>query len=324
VASPPTTPPAVDVSIIIPMYNEEASVDRLFARLAPVLRRSGLSYEVVCVNDGSQDATLDRLLKLQQHDRSIRIVDLTRNFGKDTALTAGIDHARGAAVIPIDADLQDPPELIQELIARWREGFEVVSAVRQARIGESWTKRVTAALFYRAINRVSEVRVPPNTGDFCLLDRRVVDSLAQLTERTRFMKGLFAWVGYRHATVRYDRGPRAAGSTKWNYWRLWNYAIDGIVSFSSAPLKVSSYVGLTVSVLAFLYALFLILHTAVQGRDVPGYASVMVAVLFLGGIQLLSLGVIGEYLARVYNEVKRRPLYLVRDVYDLDDPPGGT
>lgn len=305
------------LSVVIPMYNEEAMLDVLFERLLPVLDRTGLLCEVICVNDGSKDLTLERALSVRVERPLVKVIDLSRNFGKDTALTAGLDFARGAAVISMDADLQHPPELIETLLARWREGYEVVTAIRRAREGEPWLRRVTGAVFYRVMNAVSDVSVRFETSDFRLLDRRVVDAIGRLPERTRLMKGLFTWVGFRQTEVLYDSRARAAGTTKWSYWRLWNYAIDGVVSFSSLPLKVSSYVGLLISLLAFVYGAWLILRVLIHGRDVPGFASVMVAVLFLGGIQLLSLGVIGEYLARVYSEVKHRPLYLIRGLHGL-------
>jgi polyisoprenyl-phosphate glycosyltransferase len=305
----------VELSVIVPMYNEEQNIDYLFERLVSALNPLKIKYEIVCVNDGSKDRTLNCLIEYHHRNPAIKVVNLSRNFGKEIALTAGIDYAIGAAVVPIDADLQDPPELIEELIAKWREGYDVVYATRRSRRGESWIKRLTAKIFYQTIESMSPVPIPRNTGDFRLLDRRVVDTLRQLPEHNRFMKGLFAWVGFNQTSILYDRPQRYKGVTKWNYWRLWNFAIDGITSFSFLPLKVWSYVGLTLSLFSFLYASFLIIRTLILGIDVPGYASLMVAVLFLGGVQLLSLGIIGEYLGRVYEEVKGRPLYLVRECY---------
>ncbi|MEL6928554.1 MAG: glycosyltransferase family 2 protein [Cyanobacteria bacterium J06600_6] len=308
----------VEISIIIPLYNESASIDQLFARLTPVLQQLQSSYEIICINDGSQDDTLERLLELNQQNQKIKIVNLSRNFGKEIALTAGIDYARGAAVIPIDADLQDPPELIAQLIAKWREGYDVVYATRRSRQGDSWFKKISAQAFYRTIGRMSYVPIPPNTGDFRLLDRRVVEAIKKLPERTRFMKGLFAWVGYKQTSILFDREPRFSGKTTWNYWKLWNFALDGIISFSFLPLKVWSYIGISISFVSLIYALMLVIRTLVFGVDVPGYASLMVAILFLGGIQLITLGVLGEYLGRVYEEVKGRPLYFVREEYGFD------
>lgn len=308
----------VEISVVVPLYNEEPNIDYLFERLEGVLKRFNTTYEIVCVNDGSKDNTLNCLVEHHYRNPAIKVVNLSRNFGKEIALTAGLDHARGAAVVPIDADLQDPPELIEELVAKWREGYDVVYATRRSRRGETWFKRFTAKSFYQVIDNISGVPIPRNTGDFRLLDRRVVDAIKQVPERTRFMKGLFAWVGYKQTSVLFDREPRLKGATKWNYWRLWNFAIDGITSFSLLPLKVWGYLGLIISSLSFIYATFLIIRTLIFGIDWPGYASIMVAVLFMGGIQLLTLGIIGEYLGRVYEEVKGRPLYLVRECYGFD------
>ncbi len=307
--------PAPELSIIVPLYCEESNIDYLFKRLERVANGLGSSYEIVCVDDGSKDNTLARLIAHHRRNPAIKIVALARNFGKELALTAGIDYSRGRAVIPIDADLQDPPEYIQPLMEKWREGYDVVYAKRRHRAGETWLKKISANGFYRIISNLSQVSIPQNTGDFRLMDRRVVDALKQLPERTRFMKGLFAWVGYKQTHITYDRAPRHSGQTKWNYWKLWNFAIDGIVSFSSTPLRVWGYLGLIISLVSFIYASFLVVRTLVLGIDVPGYASLMVAILFLGGIQLVSLGIIGEYLGRVYEEVKQRPLYLVREFY---------
>jgi len=314
----PTLPDEVELPILIPMFNEEANIDYLFERLLTVLDGMGTSYEIVCINDGSRDNTLTELVAHHHRNPVIKVIDLSRNFGKEVALTAGIDYARGQAVIPIDADLQDPPELIGELVSKWREGYDVVYATRRSRQGESWLKKLTANVFYRVIDQISRVPIPRDTGDFRLIDRRVVESLKLMPERTRFMKGLFAWVGYRQTSIYYDRPQCYKGKTTWNYWKLRNFAIDGITSFSLAPLKVWSYVGLTISLLAFIYASFLVLRTLILGIDVPGYASLMVAMLFLGGMQLVTLGVLGEYIGRIYEEVKGRPLYLVRNCYGFD------
>ncbi len=306
---------SVELSVIVPVYNEELNIDYLFERLLSVLETLDTTYEIVCVNDGSKDNTLKCLIEHHHRNPVIKVVNLSRNFGKEVALSAGLDYATGAAVVPIDADLQDPPELIQELVEKWREGYDVVYATRRSRGEESWLKQTTANAFYKIIGKMSRVPIPRNTGDFRLLDRRVVEAIKQMPERTRFMKGLFAWVGFKQTSVLFDRPQRYKGTTTWNYWRLWNFAIDGITSFSFLPLKVWSYVGVTISLISFLYATFLIYRTLRYGVDLPGYASIMVAILFLGGIQLVTLGIIGEYLSRVYEEVKGRPLYLVRDAY---------
>ena len=316
-------PPELDnviLSVVIPCYNEEENIDYLFERSLCVLDRLNLKYEIICVNDGSTDDTLKGLVEYHYRYPAIKIVNLSRNFGKEIALSAGIDYASGQAVVPIDADLQDPPELIEQLLLKWREGYDVVYAVRRSRQGESWLKRATASAFYRIISGMSPVVIPKDTGDFRLLDRQVVEALKRLPERRRFMKGLFAWVGFKQTAIEYDREPRHLGITKWNYWKLWNFALEGITSFSFLPLKVWSYIGVTISLISLVYASFLVIRTLIFGfRDVPGYASIMVAVLFLGGIQLISLGIIGEYIGRVYDEVKQRPLYIVRERYGLGE-----
>jgi glycosyltransferase involved in cell wall biosynthesis len=318
-AHPATAGAPVEFSIVVPVHNEADGIDAFFAQLLPVLEQLGTTWEVVCVNDGSTDTTLDRLIEFHHRMPAIKVVSLSRNFGKDVALSAGLDFARGAAVIPIDADLQDPPELIAPMVAKWREGFDIVFAKRKRRDGDNWLKRITARYFYRVFDRITDVPIPHDTGDFRLLDRRVVDVLVRLPERTRFMKGLFAWVGFKQIAITFDRHPRHAGETKWNYWRLWNFALDAITSFSSLPLKIWSYLGLAISLFAFLFALFLAGLKIIRGIDLPGYASLMVAVLFFGGVQLISLGIIGEYLGRMYNEVKGRPLYLVRDSWGFEE-----
>lgn len=318
-AAPYPEKPAVELSLIVPIHNESAGLDEFFARVLPVLRNLGCSFEIICVDDGSSDGSLERLLAFRERMPNLKVLSLSRNFGKDVALSAGFAHVSGAAAVPIDADLQDPPELIEQMVAKWREGFDVVYATRARRDSESILRQLSAHYFYRIFGRITDIPIPPDTGDFRLLDRRVVDILVRLPERTRFMKGLFAWVGFKQTALSFDRPERHTGSTNWSYWRLWNFALDGITSFSSAPLKVWSYVGLGVSTFAFLYALFLAGLTIVRGVVVPGYASIMVAVLFLGGVQLITLGIMGEYLARIYNEVKGRPLYLVRARWGFDD-----
>lgn len=314
-----TDNPASLLSIICPMHNEADTLTQFFARLLPVLDElaaQGHDCEILCINDGSRDTTLARLCDMQRHERRLRIIDLSRNFGKEAALTCGLEHARGAAVIPIDADLQDPPELIHELVRVWQQGFEVVLAQRSDRASDSYWKRTTAEWFYRLHNAISEPPLPANVGDFRLMDRCVVEALRQLPERRRFMKGLFAWVGFRQAIVPYARAPRAAGHSKFSGWRLWNLALEGLTSFSTAPLRVWSYLGLLIAGLAFGFGLYIVLHTLLYGRDLPGYASLITVVLFLGGIQLIGLGVLGEYIGRLYGEVKARPVYLVRAMHE--------
>ncbi len=310
----------IEISVVVPVYNEQENLDYLFQRLLGVLQGLGLTYEIICINDGSRDDTLKGLVDYHHRYPEIKIVNLSRNFGKEIALSAGLDYTQGNVVVIIDADLQDPPELIAELLEKWREGYDVVYATRRSRAGETWLKRFTAFGFYRVLNLLSEVAIPDNTGDFRLLDRRVVEALRQIPERNRFMKGLFSWVGYKQTAVVFDRPPRHRGSSSWNYWKLWNFALEGFTSFSFMPLKIWSYVGLAIALPAVFYATYLILRTLIFGIDVPGYASLMVAVLFFGGIQLVTLGVIGEYLGRIYQEVKGRPLYFVRDIYGFKQP----
>lgn len=307
----------VDVSLVIPMMNEQDCLSALFDRLGAVMDDLGCSYEIICVNDGSTDNTLAELLRLQRILPRLRIVDLSRNFGKEAALTAGLHAAVGRCVIPVDADLQDPPELIGDMLAKWREGYEVVNARRARRVAESPAKRLTAAWFYWVINRMSDIDIPENVGDFRLLDRAVVDALKQLPERSRFNKGLFAWVGFRQTEIEYHRPERVSGQSKFPFWRLWNFALDGITSFSSLPLRIWSYIGLIIAIAALSYAVVVVVDTLVGGSDVPGYASTIVFILFFSGLNMLSLGIVGEYVARVFIESKQRPLYVIRRVHDV-------
>ncbi|WP_353850560.1 glycosyltransferase family 2 protein [Acidiphilium sp.] len=304
----------VTVSVVVPFHNEAENVVPLFDRLAAVLDGLGEDWELVCVNDGSRDATLAALQRIAARDGRVRVIDLSRNFGKEAALTAGLDHARGAVAIPLDADLQDPPEVIPALLAKWREGYDVVNATRASREGDGAVKRFTAHMFYRVMNRLSDVPIPRDTGDFRLIARPALEALKRLPERRRFMKGLFAWIGFRTATITYHRAPRHAGRTTWNYWKLWNFALEGVTSFSSAPLRLASYLGFAVSVFAFVYAAVTIFRKLAYGNPVQGYPSLLVAILFLGGVQLIALGMIGEYLGRLYEESKQRPLYIVREI----------
>ena len=298
------------LSVVVPAYNEAEGIAEFHRRLSAVMQNTG-AWEVIYVDDGSHDATASLLEGLRAADPHIAVLHLSRNFGKEIATTAGLDHARGDAVIVIDADLQDPPELIPLLVAGWRQGFDTVYAQRRVRQGETWLKRSTADLFYRLMQHLGGVPLPRNTGDFRLMSRRVVDALLKLREQHRFMKGLFAWVGFPSKAVLYDRAPRHAGATKWNYWRLWNLAIEGITSFTVMPLKVATYLGLLVALASAVYGIQLIIRTLLFGNPVAGYPSLMAVVLFLGGVQLITLGVIGEYLGRIFNETKYRPLYLV-------------
>ncbi|MBY0394079.1 MAG: glycosyltransferase family 2 protein [Novosphingobium sp.] len=310
------------LSIIIPVLNEEDSIDTFVEAIQPHLMRAlaaigpGAQAELLFVDDGSTDRTPEILTELAARDPMIRFVRLSRNFGKEAALAAGLRRARGDAVVPMDVDLQDPPEVLPQLVREWLAGAKVVNARRVDRSTDGRFKRLTANGFYRAINMVSETPIPENVGDFRLLDRTVVDAVNSLGETARFNKGLFAWVGFKVATVDYSRATRAAGETKWRFRRLWGLAIDGITASTTAPLRIWTYIGGVTALIAFAYAGFLIFHTLSTGIDVPGYASIMVSVLMLGGIQLLSIGILGEYVGRIAKEVRQRPLYIVEGESD--------
>jgi glycosyltransferase involved in cell wall biosynthesis len=304
---------APSLSVVVPAYNEIEVIDEFQHRLVAVMDGLGLSWEVVYVDDGSSDGTPERLAALRATRPEVAVVALSRNFGKEAALTAGLDHATGReAVIVIDADLQDPPEVIPDLIAAWREGVDIAYAQRRTRAGETWLKKATASAFYRLMGRIGgPVRLPADTGDFRLMSRRALDALLQLRERHRFMKGLFAWVGFPARAVMYDRAPRAAGTTKWNYRRLWALSLEGITSFTTFPLKVATWLGLLTAAAALVYGGWVVAKALFYGDPVPGYPSLMTVILLLGGVQLITLGVIGEYLGRIFNETKGRPLYVV-------------
>jgi glycosyltransferase involved in cell wall biosynthesis len=308
------------LSLVVPVFNEQETIHLFLKRIFEVFKNEKLiELEIVFVNDGSSDFTLDRLLTCQKIDPRIKVIDLSRNFGKEAALTAGLQMAKGSMIVPIDCDLQDPPELILEMVAKWREGYEVVLGRRINRVSDSWAKRASANWFYRIHNRISNPKLPENVGDFRLMDRCVVDAMKTLPESQRFMKGLFAWVGYRTTYVNYARPARVAGTSKFNGWKLWNFALEGVTSFSTEPLRVWTYLGALVSVVSFLFAIYIAIKILVHGVEVPGYASLMVAVTFLGGLQLIGIGVIGEYLGRTYIESKRRPVFLVRRIYEIKD-----
>ncbi|MEQ1596511.1 MAG: glycosyltransferase family 2 protein [Casimicrobium sp.] len=309
------TAPRRLISLVVPMYNESEALGALFSRLDAVLPTLGAyAFEIVCVNDGSKDDTFDQLAQIARLRNDVVVVDLSRNFGKEAALSAGLAIAKGDAVIPMDADLQHPPEVIAALLAEWEKGYEVVLARRKDRDLESVSKRVSAQFFYRIHNAVADVKIPADVGDFRLMDRIVVDALNALPESRRFMKGLFAWVGFRTTSIEFQTAPRSAGSTRFNAWSLWNFALEGIASFSISPLRIWSYLGATVALIAVLMGGWIALKTFIWGVDVPGYASIFVAVLFLGGLQLIGIGMIGEYLGRAFIESKRRPPYLIRKV----------
>ncbi|MEB4783696.1 glycosyltransferase family 2 protein [Paenibacillus polymyxa] len=302
------------ITILIPAYNEEEVIYQLYSRLTKVIDSiTGYNFELLFVNDGSKDNTVEIIKNLGKKDRRISLVDLSRNFGKEVAMIAGLDFSVGDAVVIIDADLQDPPELIVEMIKYWEQGYDDVYAKRATRAGETWFKKWTASSFYKLLQRMSRIPIQENTGDFRLLDRRCIEALKQLRETQRYTKGMFSWIGFNKKEILFNRDSRAAGETKWNYYKLLDLAIEGITSFTTAPLRLSAMLGVFISIGAFFYMIFIIIRTLIFGGSVAGYASLMTVILFLGGIQLLSLGIIGEYLGRVFNETKSRPLYFVKE-----------
>ncbi len=305
------------ISILIPAYNEEPVLDKLFTRLANLANDTkDYDFEFLFVNDGSRDKTLHIIKDYAEKDSRVSYINLSRNFGKEIGMIAGLDHVTGDATVIIDADLQDPPELIPEMIKLWEEGYDDVYAKRKSRDGESWLKKFTSKMYYRTLQSVTRIPIQEDTGDFRLLDRRVVEALKQFRESQRNTKAMFSWVGFHKKEILYNRDARAAGETKWNYLKLVELAIDGITSFTTAPLRISTYAGIVVSVLAFLYLLFLVIRTIFFGINLAGYPSTMAVILFLGGVQLLSLGIIGEYIGRIFNETKQRPLYLVEEYHN--------
>jgi polyisoprenyl-phosphate glycosyltransferase len=299
------------LSVVVPVRNEEAVLPELYRRLMLAITAVPGGCEILFVDDGSTDRTREILEQAAANDGRVGFIRLSRNFGKEAAVSAGLRETRGDATIVIDGDLQDPPELIPAMLGAWRDGADVVNMRRRARAGESWLKRATAHVFYRVMNRLSEVPIPVDTGDYRLLSRRAVDALNALPERNRMMKGLFAWIGFNQATIDYDREPRAAGSSKWRYWKLWNLALEGITGFSVAPLKVATYVGFATAFSAFAFAAFVFAKTLLFGDPARGFPTLIVVISFLGGLQLMAIGVLGEYLARLFVESKGRPLYLV-------------
>lgn len=302
------------ITLVVPVFNEEDAIPLFIAEVRRVnLAPFQATLEVLFVNDGSTDATLRILRECHANEPFVGYLDLSRNFGKEAAMTAGLEHARGDAIIPMDVDLQDPPELISEMVSHWRQGAEVVLARRANRDSDTVLKRATASLFYKVHNRLASPRIPDNVGDFRLMDRRVVDALNRLPESRRFMKGLFAWIGFQTVEISYTRTERVAGQTKFNGWKLWNFAMEGLTSFSTAPLQIWTYIGFSVAIPSLFYAVFIVLRSMLIGTDVPGYASLIVAICFLGGLQLIGIGVLGEYLGRTYLEAKRRPIYVLRE-----------
>lgn len=304
------------ITILIPAYNEEAVLDSLYTRLGTLANEvKNYEFEFLFVNDGSRDKTLKIIRDYAELDQRVSYLNLSRNFGKEIAMIAGLDHVTGDATVIIDADLQDPPELIPEMIKYWEEGYDDVYARRNSRDGETWFKKWSSKTFYTILEKISHVPIQKDTGDFRLLDKRAVAALVNMRESQRYTKGMFSWVGFYKKEIAYDRDPRLAGETKWNYPRLINFAIDGITSFTTAPLRISTYIGLAVSVIAFVYLVVIIIQTLLFGNDIAGYPSTLAVILFLGGVQLLSLGVIGEYVGRIFNETKQRPLYFVEEYH---------
>ena len=306
------------ITLLIPVFNEEDAIKGFIEEIERCLVTDKFIYEYLFVNDGSTDSTLTVLNNLLESHKNITVINLSRNFGKEVALSAGIDYAQGDAVVAIDVDLQDPPMVIHAFVEKWQQGYDVVYGQRRSRKKDSFIKKISAMYFYKIFNMLSSVEIPYNVGDFRLIDKKVVKTLRLIPERNRFMKGLFAWVGYSTTSITYDRPERFAGTTKWNTWRLWNFAIDGILGFSSIPLRVWSYLGFVIALFAFFYGFFIILRTLILDIDVPGYASIITIILFLGGIQLFSIGIIGEYIGRIFLETKRRPLYVVKEVLETD------
>ena len=303
------------ISIVVPAYNEEEVLTEFHETVDKALSKLPIDLEIVYINDGSTDNTLNIINGLMDNDNRITLIDLSRNFGKEIALSAGLHKAAGDAVVVIDADLQDPPELIPELIKEWQNGYDVVYAKRTQRDGESLLKKTTAHFFHRLIQRVGKFSMPEDTGDFRILSRRAVNALNTFKEHHRFMKGLFAWIGFKQKAVFYKRESRRAGKSKWNYWRLWNFALDGITSFTIAPLKISTYIGTVTALSAFGYGIYMVIETLLHGNEVPGYPSLIVIILILGGIQLVAIGILGEYLGRIFNETKQRPLYFINEYF---------
>jgi glycosyltransferase involved in cell wall biosynthesis len=301
------------LSVVVPVFNEQETIPSFYARTKNVLTKNGLNHEIIFVNDGSSDQSLETIRFLMTSDDTISLVSLSRNFGKEIAMTAGFDHAQGDATVVIDADLQDPPELIPEMIDKWKQGYDVVYATRIEREGETAIRKLTAKWFYKLLQRSTNIPIPRDTGDYRLLSRRALNALNSLRERNRFMKGLYSWIGFPQVSIPYHREARYAGASKWNYWKLWNFALEGFTSFTTVPLKVATYLGMVTSFGAFSFGIYVLVKTLLYGDPVAGYPSLMVTLLFLGGVQLTALGIIGEYLGRLFDESKNRPLYIVSE-----------
>lgn len=309
-----------DLSIIVSMYNEEDSLDAFFKTIKSVLNKlSQYSYEIVCIDDGSIDKTYSMLTEYAKKDKHIKVLKFSRNFGKEYGMMAGLKYCKGRAAIPIDVDLQDPPELIVKFVKKWEEGYDMVYGIRSDRKSDTFIKRMTAKMFYKIYNLMTRSPIPYNAGDYRLLDRKVIDAILSLKERNIFMKGVFGWTGFKSAGIKYSRQKRYAGRSKWNYWRLWNFALDGITASTTLPLRIWTYFGTLLSVTGMFYAIYIIIRTIMNGVDVPGYASLLVFILILGGIQMIILGILGEYIGRIFIEVKNRPLYIVEEKVNIDN-----
>lgn len=309
-----------DLSIIVSMYNEEESLGFFFETIERELQvLKGYSYEIVCIDDGSNDATYELLEAKAAQDERVKVIKFSRNFGKEYGMMAGLKFCKGRAAIPIDVDLQDPPALVADFVKKWEEGYDMVYGIRNDRKSDTFLKRWTAKLFYKTYNLMTRSPIPYNAGDYRLIDRKVINAILSLKERNVFMKGVFGWTGFKSCGIKYVRQKRLAGESKWNYWKLWNFALDGITASTTFPLRVWTYLGSVLSITGMLYALYIIIRTVVRGTDVPGYASLLVFILLLGGIQMIILGILGEYIGRIFIEVKNRPLYIIEKKVNFND-----
>ena len=310
----------VDVSIIVSMYNEEDSLDLFFNKINDVIEEnSKYNFEIICIDDGSVDSTYDKLVKYAKKDKKVKIIKFSRNFGKEYGMMAGFKFCNGKCAIPIDVDLQDPPSLISKFIKKWEEGYDMVYGIRIDRKSDTLLKRLTAKMFYKIYNLLTKSPIPYNAGDYRLIDKKIINAILSLNEKNIFMKGIFGWTGFKSVGIEYVREKRSAGISKWNYWKLWNFALDGITASTTFPLRVWSYLGGILSLSGMLYAFYIILRTVIKGVDVPGYASLLVFILLLGGIQMIILGILGEYIGRIFIEVKNRPIYIVENKVNFDE-----
>jgi len=309
-----------DLSVIVSMYNEEDSLKSFFAAITKTMERlSKYSYEIICIDDGSTDKTYSLLCQYAKKDKHVKIIKFSRNFGKEYGMMAGLKYCQGRAAIPMDVDLQDPPELIEQFVKKWEAGYDMVYGIRSDRQSDTLLKRMTAKLFYKIYNLMTRSPIPYNAGDYRLIDRKVINAILSLKERNIFMKGVFGWTGFKTTGIKYTRQKRYAGNSKWNYWKLWNFALDGITASTTLPLRIWSYLGTLLATTGMFYALYIIIRTIVRGVDLPGYASLLVFILVLGGIQMIILGILGEYIGRIFIEVKNRPLYIVEEKVNIDN-----